>query len=142
MEFALNRRPPLLLLADTTVLYSALAYRGLENKVLFAREHVFVTTEFTVAEMFRILTKKRGLDGSEALELVGSMPVLVVSRDFIRDKWDEADGLIGQRDKSDVPLVALALTIGGHDGIWSTDKDFDVVRGRFKVWKTRELPKA
>jgi len=74
MEFALNRRPPLLLLADTTVLYSALAYRGLENKVLFAREHVFVTTEFTVAEMFRILTKKRGLDGSEALELVGSCP--------------------------------------------------------------------
>jgi hypothetical protein len=79
-----------------------LAYRGLENRVLFAREHVFVTTEFTVAEMFRILTKKRGLDGSEALELVGSMPVLVVSRDF-RDKLDEADGLIGKRDKSDVP---------------------------------------
>jgi len=39
-------------------------------------------------------------------------------------------------------LVALALTIDGHDAIWSTDKDFDVVRGRFKVWKIRELLKA
>jgi len=137
----LTQRPPLLLLADTTVLYSALAYRGLENEVLLSGDYVFVTTEFTVAEMYRILTTKRGLDRSEALDLIESMPVLVASPDFIRDKWDEADGLIGQRDKSDIPLVALALTIDGHDGIWSTDKDFDVVRGRFKVWKTRELVK-
>jgi len=138
----LNLKPRLLLLAGTTVLYSAVAYRGLDNKVLLSGEHVFVTTEFTVVEMCRILTTKRGLEGSEALELVESMPVLVASHDFVRGRWDEADGLISKRDKSDIPLVALALTIDGHDGICSTDKDFDVVRGRFKVWKTRELLKA
>jgi predicted nucleic acid-binding protein len=70
------------------------------------------------------------------------MPVLVASHDFIKGKWGEADDLIGKRDKSDIPLVALALAIEGNDGIWSTDNDFDVVRGRFKVWKTRELLKA
>jgi predicted nucleic acid-binding protein len=58
-----------------------------------------------------------------------------------KDKLKEADELIGKRDRSDVPLVALALTISGHDGIRSTDKDFEVVKGRFKVWKTRELLK-
>jgi len=33
----------------------------------------------------------------------------------------------------------LALKIENHDGIWSTDKDFEAVKNRFKVWKTREL---
>ena len=92
-----------------------------------------------MSEILRILVQERGIGKSEALGIVGSMPVLVVSFDFIKGKWVEADRLMGQRDKSDVPLVALALTIENHDGIWSTDKDFDVVKGRFKVWKTREL---
>ena len=70
------------------------------------------------------------------------MPVLVVPSDFIEGKLKEADELIGKRDKSDVPLVALALTVPGHDGIWSSDKDFEVVKDQFKVWKTRELLKA
>ena len=67
--------------------------------------------------------------------------MLLAPNDFIKKNLKEADELIGKRDKSDVPLVALALTMPGHDGIWSTDKDFDVVKGRFKVWKTRELLK-
>jgi predicted nucleic acid-binding protein len=137
----LTASPPLLLLADTTVLYSGLAYRGLENKVLTSGDHVFVTTEYTVAELYRILTSKRRLTRLDALDLIRSMPVLVTGRDFFEDNWEEASGLIGQRDWSDVPLVALALTIEDHDGIWSSDKDFDVVRGRFKLWRTRELLK-
>ena len=137
------RSQPLVLLADTTVLYSALAYRGPENKVLLSGRHVFGTTEFTVAEIFGILTVKRGMNRADALDLIGSMPVVVASRDFLKDKWGEAYRLIGWRDRSDVPLVALALALEGrHDGIWSTDRDFEVVRGRFKVWKTKELLKA
>ena len=65
---------------------------------------------------------RRGLTGSGALELIESMPITVASRDFFKDRWEEADALMGKRDRSDVPLVALALTIEGHDGIWSTDK--------------------
>jgi len=70
------------------------------------------------------------------------MPVLVANNDILESKLNEANELIGKRDKSDIPLVALALTLKDHDGIWSSDKDFDVVKGRFKVWKTRELLKA
>ena len=70
--------------------------------------------------------------------MIRSMPILVAESDLFENKLKEADELMGKRDRSDVPLVALALSIG-HDGIWSTDKDFDVVKGRFKVWKTREL---
>ena len=133
----------LVLLVDTTVLYSALAYKGPESKVLFSGDHIFATTEYTIAEVNRILTTKMGLRPADAHFLVEAIPVLVADRKFLSEKWAEAERLIARRDRSDVPLVALALTIEGHhDGIWSTDRDFDVVRGRFKVWKTRELAKG
>lgn len=130
---------PLVLLIDTTVLYSGLVYKGLENKVLLSGNYIFITTEFTVAEIYRLLTTKRGLNREEALKLIRSIPMLVVSYDFIKDKWGEADRLIGSRDKSDIPLVALALTVENHDGIWSTDADFEVVKNKFRIWKTRKL---
>jgi predicted nucleic acid-binding protein len=133
---------PLVLLVDTTVLYSAIVYRGLENRVLFSGNHIFVTTDFVISEIQRIIVTKRGLGRREARRMVRSMPVVVASSDLIKTKLEEADELMGKRDRSDVPLVALALTIPGHDGIWSTDKDFEVVKGRFKVWKTRELLKV
>src|ERR1700686_3943036 len=132
---------PRILLVDTTVLYSAIVYRGLENKVLFSGDYIFVTTNFVISEIQRVVIAKRGLSRQEARKMIRSMPVVVASSDFTKDKLKEADELIGRRDRSDVPLVALALTIPGHDGIWSTDKDFEVVKGRFKVWKTRELLK-
>ena len=134
-------RKSLLLVSDTTVLYSALAYKGPENNLLFSGRHVFVTTQFNASEIYRIVTQKRGFGHTEAIELMGSMPVLVVDNDSILGKWKEAEDLIGGRDTSDVPLVALALTIRDHDGIWSTDKDFEAVKSRFKVWKTGELLK-
>jgi len=133
---------PLVVLVDTTVLYSAIVYRGLENRVLFSGNHIFVTTDFVISEIQRIIVTKRGLGRREARRMVRSMPVVVASSDLIKTKLEEADELMGKRDRSDVPLVALALTIPGHDGIWSTDKDFEVVKGRFKVWKTRELLKV
>jgi predicted nucleic acid-binding protein len=133
---------PRVLLADATVLYSALVYRGLENRVLFSGDYIFVTTEFTIAEIYRVVATKRRLGSSEGQALIRSMPVLVANNDILESKLNEANELIGKRDKSDIPLVALALALKAHDGIWSSDKDFDVVKGRFKVWKTRELLKA
>jgi predicted nucleic acid-binding protein len=129
---------PLVLLVDTTVLYSAVIYKGLENRVLLSGDHIFITTEFVISEIQRIIITKGGLSRSEAQMMIRSMPILIAESDLFKNKLKEADELMGKRDRSDVPLVALALSID-HDGIWSTDKDFDVVKGRFKVWKTREL---
>jgi predicted nucleic acid-binding protein len=50
----------------------------------------------------------------------------------------EAFELIGARDPSDTPTVALALTVP-NDGIWASDKDFQAVEGALKVWSSREL---
>jgi len=130
---------PFILLADTTVLYSGLVYSGLENKVLKSGKHIFVTTEFTVAEIYWLLTTKRKLGHEESIKIIKSIPIAVFKFDFFRHQWNKANELIGYRDRSDVPLVALALALQDHDGIWSTDKDFEAVKNRFRIWKTREL---
>jgi len=62
------------LLVDATVLYSALVYRGIENRVLFSGDHVFVTTEFVVSEIRRVLVTKRGLSRSEVERMIKLMP--------------------------------------------------------------------
>jgi len=130
---------PKILLIDATVLFSGLVYQGLKNKVLESGKYIFLTTEFVITELYRILALKRGLSNESIAKLIVSIPIIAVDYNFIKDSLEEADRLIGFRDKSDVSLVALALTLKKHDGIWSTDADFDVVRNRFKVWKTREL---
>ncbi len=61
---------PLVLLANTTVLYSALAYKGLENRVLLSGDFVFITTEFTVAKIYRIVVSKRGAKSVRCWELI------------------------------------------------------------------------
>jgi len=130
---------PAVLLLDTTNFYSGLVFKGLENKVLKSDKYIFVTTEFTIAEIYWLLTEKRGMNRKDALDLIKSVPLIIIKSNFFKHKWNEADGLIGNRDKSDIPLVALALSLKNHDGIWSSDKDFEVVKGKFKIWKSREL---
>jgi predicted nucleic acid-binding protein len=133
---------PRVLLVDTTVLYSGMVYGGLEHKVLFSGDYLFLTTDFVISEIQRILVTKRGLNKAEVERMTSLLPLIVAGSDFYKDKLKEAHDLIGKRDLSDVPLIALALTLPSHDGIWSSDKDFDVVKARFKVWKTRELLKT
>jgi hypothetical protein len=75
----------------------ALAYKGLENKVLFSGRHLFITTACNASEIYRILTTKRWLGRKEALDTIESMPVMVVGNDSIEEEWDEAEELIGSR---------------------------------------------
>lgn len=130
---------PFILLVDTTVLYSGLVYKGLENKVLRSGEYIFITTEDNILETCRILMLKRMMSYEDAIGLVKSVPIIVVRRNLYDDKMKEAKELIGFRDKFDMPMVALALSLKNHDGIWTSDKDFEVVTNRFKIWKSREL---
>jgi predicted nucleic acid-binding protein len=49
----------------------------------------------------------------------------------------EAYATIGERDPTDVPYLAVALTVDA-DGIWSNDADF-AAQNRFRVWSTAQL---
>jgi len=130
---------PRVLLVDTNMLYSGIVYDGLEKRVLRSGKHIFITTESNISEIYRALKRKRGISQDDAAKFLESIPLIVVGRFVFNDRMGEAYELIGSRDVSDVPLIALALSFKNHDGIWTSDKDFDVVRHRFKIWKSREL---
>jgi len=49
----------------------------------------------------------------------------------------EAYAMIGGRDPTDVPYLAVALAVDA-DGIWSHDADF-AAQNRFRVWNTAQL---
>ena len=54
-------------------------------------------------------------------------------------KWKDAEKIMGRIDMSDVPFVALALSLPS-DGVWTEDKHF-LRQSRVKVWRTRDLLK-
>jgi predicted nucleic acid-binding protein len=49
----------------------------------------------------------------------------------------EAYAMIGERDPTDVPYLAVALAVDA-DGIWTHDADF-AAQNRFRVWNTAQL---
>ena len=131
---------PSVLLADTSVLYSGLVYRGKDHHILLSGRYLFFTTEFSLREMYWILRRKRELPHTETIAALRTLPVVVVGEMFFTEHMTDAVTLIGKRDASDAPLVALAIAMEPqHDGIWTKDKDFDVVTSRFRIWKTTEL---
>jgi len=50
--------------------------------------------------------------------------------------WLRAHAIIGQRDKTDIPFIALAFSIGTH-GIISRDQDFST-QDEIKIWELGE----
>lgn len=125
------------LVADTTNLFSAIAYDGLESKVLRSNYFRFLVTKEVFEEVRRLLVTKLGLTKSRASYVLERLPVDVEDSGY-EHKREEALELIGFRDASDAPTVALSLATK-NDGIWSSDKDFEVLKGKVKVWRSREL---
>ena len=131
---------PEILLIDTTNLYSAIIYHGVEHKILKSGKFLFLTTDVNMGEIVRVV--KRNLDWSDEKikELIANTPVSAIPSSVYSSKLSEGNDLIGKRDPKDVPLVALALRIE-NDGICSSDTDFEVVKDRFRIWKGSELLK-
>ena len=132
------RKKRMVLVADAGVLVSAIAYRGLESTVLRSRRFRLLVTRNVFEEVARTLTRKLGMPEEAVAELAGSPAVEVVEGKLFESRLVQAKGLMGSRHMSDVPTVALSLAVA-NDGIWSSDKDFQVLEGAIKVWSSREL---
>lgn len=128
---------PRVLIADTTTLFSAVAYDGLEREVLHSNRFEFLVTRKVFEELYKLLITRLRLTKNDALYVLERIPIVVKDNEY-ECKMKDAIKLIGFRDMSDTPTVALSLSTK-NDGIWSSDKDFEVLRGKIKVWKSREL---
>ena len=85
-----------------------------------------VTTPGKIAEIKRWLpsiARKRGLDADLLMSAVVKLPVEVIAETRFQKQIEAAQEQIGDRDPSDVDLLALALA--ENIPIWSDDRDFE-----------------
>jgi predicted nucleic acid-binding protein len=87
------------------------------------------------------IIKRTGLTEIELRKVISLIfsNITVVPIKFYTSKWKDAEKIIGDIDRDDIPFFALALTVP-NDGIWSNDPHFSK-QNKIKIWKTTDLMK-
>ena len=124
---------PEILVVDTTILYSSLVYNGVEHKIIISGRFLLLTTDFNMAELVKVIKRNLNWSDKKVEDLIKSIPIIIFTPKTYGNSLQKADSLIGKRDLSDVPLVALALSTE-NDGIFTSDRDFEDVEKLFKIW--------
>ena len=111
--------------ADSNVLLSAVAGKA-ARRVFEKPELIIVTTEANAAEVREYLPEfaiRYDLPEELLLQTLELLPITIYSENEYADGLSAARQLLGGRDEDDVPLAALALTLGIP--IWSNDRDYE-----------------
>ncbi|MFC1496176.1 PIN domain-containing protein [Candidatus Margulisiibacteriota bacterium] len=130
------------LILDTNIIISALLKDGVTRAMLLSPGLEYLLPEFALEEIQKhlpLLIEKSGLKESSIKLLLSLMleQIKIVPSDKIIPFIPEADKIIGNIDKNDVPFIALALS-RNNDGIWTNDTHFDK-QTKIKIWKTQDL---
>ena len=130
------------LVIDTSVLISSLIKDSVTREILLLPFMKFYLPEYALEEIEVHKTKISRLSGLSLDEIDIILNLLLENISItpvqaIQPFLAEAERIIGGIDPSDIPFVALALSID-NDGIWSSDKHFERIK-QIKVWKTSDL---
>jgi len=124
---------------DANAILSALI--GGKSRLVFAKKDIeFLTTGNILNEVLEYIPK---LSAKKKLSLflmenaAALLPIRVVPEQEYEIKLQEAYSLIGDRDPDDVPLLAMALSIGCP--IWSNDNDLLDLRPEVTIYTTAEM---
>ena len=112
---------------------------GISREIFFDRKFEFVTTKFTLTEVEKYVpwvSKRSGVNERMIRFALSLLPISTYEEEAYQKDMEEAEKLIGQRDKKDVPILALALTTGCP--LWTHDKDFENI-DRIRLVKTKDL---
>lgn len=129
-------------IVDTNIVFAGLLKDSVTRKILIDSVFELYAPEKIVEEIRKyegLILEKSGLS-KEDFEILFNLligNVQLVKKESYSEKLQEADSLIGNLDKGDVPFLALALTTP-NDGIWSDDEHFQK-QSRVKTWKTSEV---
>jgi len=132
------------LVIDTSILISSLIKDSVTREILLLLFLKFYLPEYALEEIEVHKMKISRLSGLSFDEIDILLNLLldnisIADAQTIRPYLKEAERIIGGIDPNDIPFIALALAID-NDGIWSSDKHFDVIK-QIKVWKTSDLLK-
>lgn len=107
--------------------------------MLFYRRFEFVTTEYTVSEVKKYLPEiasKAEVSEEYIKKTFDLLPLKVKGKQFYESSLEQAENQIGDIDKKDKDILALAIETGNY--LWTDDKDFDRVEYK-KVVKTKDF---
>lgn len=128
----------ILIVVDANIILSALL-GGKPSHILFDSRFQFVTAKFTIGEVEKYLPrlgKKLNVPQKDLKEILEKLPLLIYERIFYREKLREGKKIIGEIDKKDIDILALALKLETY--LWSQDKDFEKA-GYQKLLKTYDF---
>ncbi|MFO7992296.1 MAG: PIN domain-containing protein [Thermoplasmata archaeon] len=126
------------IVVDANIIISALI-GGSPREILFDHRFKFLTTEFTINEVKKyipMISEKTNTDEEYILKTLDLIPLDIKEKDFYDESKEEAFDLIGEIDKKDVEILALALETDNY--LWSEDKDFKEA-GYKKLIKTKDF---
>ena len=126
------------IVVDANPIISALI-GGVSKEVFFDHRFNFITTRFTLQEVknyLPMISKKSGVDVKRISLALSLLPITTHSKGFYKHNIQKADELIGNIDRKDIDILALALSTKSH--LWSEDKDFEAVQG-ITLLKTKDL---
>jgi predicted nucleic acid-binding protein len=127
------------IVVDANILISALL-GGKSRFILFDPKFEFITNEFTLREVEKyipLISEKSGVPEKEIRKGITLLPLKIVSKNYYRDYLKQAEKLIGKIDKDDREILALYLK--ERTFLWSEDKDFEKVKPKINLLKTKDL---
>lgn len=130
------------LVLDTNIVIAALIKDSLTRQIFFLPDFELLLPEYALEEVARHRAKiaRHSHLSHQEIDLLLSLlleSVTVVPAQRILPHLKEAEALIGDLDKDDIPFVALALAVE-NDGIWSNDRAFEQVP-EITLWKTADI---
>jgi len=126
------------IVVDANPLISALL-GGVAVQVLTSDLFVFYSTQHTMFEVEKYIPRLAQKIGCTELQLYATfqlLPVTAFQPAIYEKSVPQATRLIGSRDVKDIPVLALALSLGYP--LWSSDRDFEGI-SEIQLVKTSEL---
>jgi len=127
------------IVVDANILISALL-GGKPRFILFDTKFEFIVNEFTLKEVEKyipFISKKSDVPEKEIRKGISLLPLKIVSKNYYKDYLRQAEKLIGKIDKNDIDILALYLK--EKTFLWSEDKDFEKVKPKINLLKTKDL---
>lgn len=112
---------------------------GTSRTIFFERRFRFCTTEYTMNEVHKYIpyiAEKSGIEKEFVEYALSLLPVQPYPKELYKDTLEKAEELIGEIDKKDTSILALALKL--HPPLWSEDRDFERVEG-IVLLKTKDI---
>ena len=134
----------MILIIDSNILFAALLKDSLTRSILISSPLTLYAPENLITEIRKYETEilartGYGKDEFELLFTLITENVHIIEKTEYLDQLEQADQLIGNKDKGDIPFLALALSIP-NDGIW-TQNTKHYTQKKIKTWTTEELIK-